>query len=196
MVESTSHAQRRVQRGRAACLAAWGLRATRRRNVQAWRSVLRRPAHHRASATSAAPRSRRAVRPLAASAPLCLGQLGNASACAACGVSQRASTLQCKRNALTWRLATALRVRSACAASVLAPRPASAMRPMPAVASAALVAYERPLSAVGLPTLRCLRKQWRAMTANPSIERTYNGRQPCAVLRASRAPLYAAHVER
>ena len=31
---------------------------------------------------------------------------------------------------------------------------------------------------------------------NPSIERTYNGGRPCAVLRASRAPLYAAHVER
>jgi hypothetical protein len=34
------------------------------------------------------------------------------------------------------------------------------------------------------------------VTANPSIERTYNGGRPCAVLRASRAPLYAAHVER
>jgi hypothetical protein len=31
---------------------------------------------------------------------------------------------------------------------------------------------------------------------NTSIERTYNGGRPCAVLRASRAPLYAAHVER
>jgi hypothetical protein len=30
---------------------------------------------------------------------------------------------------------------------------------------------------------------------NTSIERTYNGGQPCAALRASRAPLYAAHVE-
>jgi hypothetical protein len=31
---------------------------------------------------------------------------------------------------------------------------------------------------------------------NTSIERTYNGGRPCAALRASRAPLYAAHVER
>jgi hypothetical protein len=31
---------------------------------------------------------------------------------------------------------------------------------------------------------------------NPSIERTNNGGQGCAVWRASRAPLFAAHVER
>jgi hypothetical protein len=31
---------------------------------------------------------------------------------------------------------------------------------------------------------------------NPSIERTNNGGQGCAALRASRAPLFAAHVER
>jgi hypothetical protein len=31
---------------------------------------------------------------------------------------------------------------------------------------------------------------------NPSIERTNNGGRPCAVLRASLAPLFAAHVER
>jgi hypothetical protein len=34
------------------------------------------------------------------------------------------------------------------------------------------------------------------VTANPSIERTNNGGQQWAVLRASRAPLFAAHVER
>jgi hypothetical protein len=34
------------------------------------------------------------------------------------------------------------------------------------------------------------------VTANPSIERTNNGGQRCAVLRALRAPLFAAHVER
>jgi hypothetical protein len=34
------------------------------------------------------------------------------------------------------------------------------------------------------------------VTANPSIERTNNGGQQLAVLRASRAPLFAAHVER
>ena len=33
-------------------------------------------------------------------------------------------------------------------------------------------------------------------SANTSIERTYNGGRPCAALRASLAPLYAAHVER
>jgi hypothetical protein len=63
--------------------------------------------------------------------------------------------------ARTWRFAPALRVRSACAASVLSPRPALAVRPMPAAAVAALVACERPLGAVGLPTLRCLRKHGR-----------------------------------
>ena len=36
----------------------------------------------------------------------------------------------------------------------------------------------------------------RTALPNPSIERTYNGGRPCAVLRALRAPLYAAHVER
>jgi hypothetical protein len=35
-----------------------------------------------------------------------------------------------------------------------------------------------------------------AVRFNPSIERTYNGGRPCAALRASRAPLFAAHVER
>jgi hypothetical protein len=34
------------------------------------------------------------------------------------------------------------------------------------------------------------------VTANPSIERTYNGGRPRAASAASRAPLYAAHVER
>jgi hypothetical protein len=34
------------------------------------------------------------------------------------------------------------------------------------------------------------------MTANPSIERTNNGGPRLAVLRALRAPLFAAHVER
>jgi hypothetical protein len=34
------------------------------------------------------------------------------------------------------------------------------------------------------------------VTANPSIERTNNGWRACAVLRAVRAPLFAAHVER
>jgi hypothetical protein len=34
------------------------------------------------------------------------------------------------------------------------------------------------------------------VTANPSIERTNNGGQQRAVWRASRAPLFAAHVER
>jgi hypothetical protein len=34
------------------------------------------------------------------------------------------------------------------------------------------------------------------VTANPSIERTNNGWRACAVLRAVRGPLFAAHVER
>jgi hypothetical protein len=34
------------------------------------------------------------------------------------------------------------------------------------------------------------------LKANPSIERTNNGGQQLAVLRALRAPLFAAHVER
>jgi hypothetical protein len=41
-----------------------------------------------------------------------------------------------------------------------------------------------------------VREQKNTVTANPSIERTYNGGRPCAASAASRAPLYAAHVER
>ena len=38
---------------------------------------------------------------------------------------------------------------------------------------------------------------WSGTVApNPFIEQTYNGGRRCVVLRASRAPLYAAHVER
>jgi hypothetical protein len=36
----------------------------------------------------------------------------------------------------------------------------------------------------------------RAVRPNPSIERTNNGWRACAVLRAVRGPLFAAHVER
>jgi hypothetical protein len=42
---------------------------------------------------------------------------------------------------------------------------------------------------------RGLREQ-NTVTANPSIERTNNGWRARAVLRAVRAPLFAAHVER
>jgi hypothetical protein len=74
---------------------------------------------------------------------------------ARCAVYRNARTLATAR---TWPSAPALRVRSACAAFVLWPRLASAMRPMPAAAVATLVPCERPLGAVGLPTLCCLRK--------------------------------------
>jgi hypothetical protein len=43
---------------------------------------------------------------------------------------------------------------------------------------------------------RCAEREQNTVTANPSIERTNNGGQQLAVLRASRAPLFAAHVER
>jgi hypothetical protein len=43
---------------------------------------------------------------------------------------------------------------------------------------------------------RCAEREQNTVTANPSIERTNNGGQQWAVLRASRAPLFAAHVER
>jgi hypothetical protein len=39
-------------------------------------------------------------------------------------------------------------------------------------------------------------REQNTVTANPSIERTNNGGRACAVLRAVRAPLFAAHVER
>jgi hypothetical protein len=74
---------------------------------------------------------------------------------AQCAVCRNARTLATAR---TWPSAPALRVRTACAAFVLWPRLASVMRPMPAAAVAALVARERPLGAVGFPTLCCLRK--------------------------------------
>jgi hypothetical protein len=43
---------------------------------------------------------------------------------------------------------------------------------------------------------RCAEREQNTVTANPSIERTNNGGRACAVLRASRVPLFAAHVER
>jgi hypothetical protein len=43
---------------------------------------------------------------------------------------------------------------------------------------------------------RCAEREQNTVTANPSIERTNNGWQACAVWRAVRGPLFAAHVER
>jgi hypothetical protein len=43
---------------------------------------------------------------------------------------------------------------------------------------------------------RAVCEQKNTVTANPSIERTNNGWRACAVLRAVRGPLFAAHVER
>jgi hypothetical protein len=177
MVESQSHTQRPVGRWRTACLAAHSLPVAGGRNVPAWRSVLRRPAHRRASAASAAPRSRWAVLPLAASAPQCLGQRGNASARAVCGVSQRTSVGQCTRLAVYPGPASTQRLRCICSFATAGIGHAahaggcfgSARRVRTAaerrgVASAVLSAQARP-----------------AVTANPSIERT---------------PVGAAHVER
>jgi hypothetical protein len=165
MVESKSHAQRLFRRRRAACLAVRSLRVAGKRKVQAWRSVLRRPAHLPASAAGSAPWLRWAVRPLAASAPQCSGQQGNASACAVYGISSLATTG-------IGHAAPA----AGCSGSTRRVRSAAGRR---GVANAVLFA-----------------QAWRAMTANPSIERTNNGGRQLAVLRASRAPLFAAHVER
>jgi hypothetical protein len=165
MVESKSHAQRRVRRWCGACLATQSLRVASKRNVQAWRSVLRRPAHRRASAAGSAPRSRWAVRPLAASAPQCLGQQRNASAHAVCGISFLATAGIGRAAPAGGCFGSARRVRTVAG--------------RPGVANAVLFA-----------------QAWRAMTANPYIERTNNGGQQLAVLRASGAPLFAAHVER
>jgi hypothetical protein len=43
---------------------------------------------------------------------------------------------------------------------------------------------------------RCAEREQNTVTANPSIERTYNGGRGCAAPAAVCAPLYAAHVER
>jgi hypothetical protein len=59
------------------------------------------------------------------------------------------------------------------------------LRPMPTAAWAALVVCARLLSA-GVANAALLAQAWRAMTANPSIERTSQRLRLCA----------AAHVER
>jgi hypothetical protein len=91
-------------------------------------------------------------------------------------------------------LAQALRVRSACAASFLRH---GRHRPSTAHAGGGVGSIRR----MQMPQALCSGNhravcEQNTVTANPSIERTYNGGRPCAVLRASRAPLYAAHVER
>jgi hypothetical protein len=177
MVESKSHAQRPVRRWRTACLAARSARAAVKRNAQAWRSVLRRPAHRRASAASAAPRSRWAVRPLAASASQCLGQQGNASACAVCGVSQRANTCYCTHAAVCPGPASTQRLR--CIRSL-----ATAGIGHAAHAGGCSDSARRARTATGrcgVANAALFAQAWPAVTANPSIELT---------------PYGAAHVER
>jgi hypothetical protein len=180
MVESKSHAQRRVRRWRTACLAAQSLRVAGGRNVQAWRSVLRRPAHLRASAASAAsaePRSRWAVRPLAASAPQCSGQQGNASACAVFGVPQRTNTCHCTHLAVCPGPASTHRLR--CIRSL-----ATACIGHAAHAGGYSGSARRARTATGrcgVANAALSAQAWPAVTANPSIERT---------------PYGAAHVER
>jgi hypothetical protein len=184
MVESKSHAQRPVRRWRTACLAAQSLRVAGERNVQAWRSVLRRPAHLRASAAGAAPRSRWAVRPLAASAPQCSGQQRNASACAVCRVSQRTSVGQCTRLVVCPGPASTQRLR--CIRSFGTAGIGHAAHAGGYFGSARRVrtAVERR----GVANAVLSAQAWRAMTANPSIERTPYG--------TLRVPPVAAHVER
>jgi hypothetical protein len=177
MVESKSHAQRPVQRWRTACLAAHSLRVAGGRNVQAWRSVLRRPAHRRVSATGAAQRSRWAVRPLAASAPQCSGQQVNASACAVRGVSQRTSTCHCTHLAVCPGPASTQRLRCICSFATAGIGHAAHAGGCFGSARRVRTAAERHGVASAVPFAQA----WPAVTANPSIERTPDG---------------AAHVER
>jgi hypothetical protein len=177
MVESKSHAQRPVGRWRTACLAAQSLRVAGGCNVQAWRSVLRRPAHRRASAAGAAPRSRWAVRPLAASAPQCLGQQVNASACAVCGVSQSTSIRHRTHLSVCPGPASTQRLRCICCF-------ATAGIGHAAHAGGCFVSACRVRTSVesrGVASAVLSAQAWPAVTANPSIERT---------------PYGAAHVER
>jgi hypothetical protein len=177
MVESKSHAQRPGRRWRTACLAARSVRAAVKRNMQAWRSVLRRPAHLRASAASAAPRSRWAVRPLAASTPQCSGQQGNASACAVYGVPQRTSNRHCTHLAVCPGRASTQRLR--CIRSL-----ATAGIGHAAHAGGCGGSARRMRTATGrcgVASAVLFAQAWPAVTANPSIERT---------------PYGAAHVER
>jgi hypothetical protein len=184
MVESKSHAQRRVWRWRTACLAARHLRMAGKRSVQARRSVLRRPAHLRASAASAAPPSRWAVRPLAASAPRCSGQQVNASACAVCGASQRTCVSQCTRLAVCPGPASTQRLR--CIYSLATAGIGHAAHAGGCFGSARRVRMAAERRGVASAVLSA--QAWPAVTANPSIERTPYG--------TLRVPAVAAHVER
>jgi hypothetical protein len=168
MVDSKSHAQRPVRRWRTACLAAQSLRVASGRNVLAWRSVLRRPAHLRASAAGAVPQSRRAVRPLAASAPQCSGQQGNASACAVCGASQRTSIRYCTHLAVCPGPASTQRLRCVCSFARASIGHAVHAGGCFGSAHRVRTAAERR----GVANALLSAQAWRAMTANPSIERT------------------------
>jgi hypothetical protein len=161
-----------VKRQRMCCRGSTRSRAAGLRNARAWLSVLRRPAHHRACASRAAAPSRRAARPLAGSAPLGRGERS------CFGAHRRASL-----GALG--LAPALRVRSACAATVLAPRPASALRAHAGgcFGGGCSVASK---AAAGKRNGQAVYENTGSLTANPSIERT-----------SKRLRLFAAaHVER
>jgi hypothetical protein len=184
MVESKSHAQRPVRRWRTAWLAAQSLRVAGGRNVQAWRSVLRLPAHRRASAAAAAPRSRSAVRPLAASAPQCWGQQVNASACGVCGALQRTNIHHCTHLAVCPGPASTQRLR--CIRSLATAGIGHAAHAGGCFGRARRVRTAASRSGVASAVLSA--QAWPAVTANPSIERT-----PYGMLRM---PAVAAHVER
>jgi hypothetical protein len=177
MVESKSHAQRRVRRWRIACLAARSLCAAGKCNVQAWRSVLRRPARWRASAAGAAPRSGWAVRPLAASALQCSGRQGNASAFSVLGMPQRTSSCYCTHLAVCPGPASTQRLRCICSCAKAGIGHAAHAGGCFGSARRVRTTAERR----GVANAVLFARAWRAMTANPSIERTPDG---------------AAHVER
>jgi hypothetical protein len=184
MIESKSHAQRPVRRWRTACLAARSVRAAVKRNVQAWRSVLRRPAHLRASAASAEPRSRWAVRPLAASAPQCAGHQVHASACAVCGVSQHTSIRHRTHLSVCPGPTSTQRLRCICSFATAGIGHAARASCCGGSARRVRTAAERCGVANAVPFAQA----WPAVTANPSIERTPYG--------TLRVPPVAAHVER
>jgi hypothetical protein len=167
---------------RAACRSAARVQCARRR-MRAGRSVLRRPAHQLACVTGAAPPSRRAVRPLAASARSGVRALlarmrkhGRIVNSAALGAAWRfapapASTQRptCRREG--WCFATAGIGHAAHAGGCFG--------------AGSWLAQGRRAAPCCLAMLGCLRIAC-AMTANPSIERT-----------SKRLRLFAAaHVER
>jgi hypothetical protein len=98
------------------------------------------------------------------------------------------SALRCLHRpvlARTQRRSTTAAQRWACASGLGFTRSQNALRCAPSRPFASSCAGASRLSGVSGPG-----------SHNPSIERTNNGGRACAVLRAVRAPLFAAHVER